>query len=290
MKKAHHFAHQNNGVARSLLTTILSSTAIFCGANVATAGVVSIYANDGTGWALVATDPTGVYAENDSFITSNGAFRFTKAQASMSNGPLADLSSTTVLLQHINIGPGGGTSTDNLQIAMVSSGYTNPITPPTVYVGSQVSGSTSGGTLTYLDFQSYVASGTFTDPTTISGGIGLQVPVVPADGALGSSLNATINSGLTDPYSVAQLFNLTMTGNGEVVSLASDTSLSSLPGPPVPEPSSISLVCICLMGFSGYSWRRRRQQTQASAMGQAEVVSRSLARACLVNRVTKGGK
>jgi hypothetical protein len=267
MKKVHHFAHQNNGVARSLLTIILSSAAVFCGANVATAGVVSIYADDGSGWALIATDPTGTLAFNDSFTTSNGAFRFTKAQASMSNGPLADLSSTTVLLQHINIGQGGGTSTDNLKIAMVSSGYTNPTTPPTVYIGSQVAGSTSGGTLTYLDFQSYVANGTFTDPTTISGGLGLQVPVVPFTGAFGSSLNTQIDSGLTSPYSVAQLMNLTMTGNGEVVSLSTDTGLSMFPTTtPTPEPASISLVCICLAGFGGYGWRRRQKQQEVQTV------------------------
>jgi hypothetical protein len=233
-----------------LLAVILSLFPIVGETSVATAGIVSIYANDGSGWALLATDPSGNLASVSSYTTPGGAFKITNSYASMQDGPNADLNSSTFHIQHI------GGSTDNLSLVMIGTFFTSPTSQNNgpILVNSQVSGINQTGALTALTFQSFIDSTNNGNPASLSGGIGVQTP--PIFQTIYSDLS-TVLSSLGAPYSAAQQFNLTMTGDGLIVSLGGDTSLSPNPGS-TPEPASIALVCICASAFAGYGWRRRR--------------------------------
>jgi PEP-CTERM motif len=256
----HNFAHPRTGRTGFLPTIILSFLAVFGGGNCANAGIVSIWANDGSGWVQIATDPTGVQANVLSYTTPNGAFTLLNSYASMQDGSPsnnADLNSSTFHINHL----GGGS--DTLSIVVIGSNFTSPTKAP-IYTESQVSGINSFGALTSLNFQSYVDGKNNSDPSSLAGGLGNQSPsIFPTITGPGADLMMTLFADLNAPFSVAQKYDITMSG-GLVVSLGGDTALSPTPftNGSVPEPSSIALIGICMTGLAGYSWRRRQQQLQ----------------------------
>jgi len=261
-----HYSNRPKSVACRLLAIVATSFIILGGAQVANASLVEIWINDQVnGWQKAASDPS--LATVSVYTTVNGAFKFTNSFASMTDGPNADLNSSTFHLQHI------GAGSDSLQIAVIGSGFTAPTKNP-IFVNSQVSGTNILSSLTALTFQSYVDNSNNTLPGSLAGGQGLQTPTVfPTISGPQANQKTTIFTDLASPFSVAHVFTLTMLGDGQIVSLGGDTALSpSTFGPGVPEPSSISLICICFAGFGGYSWRRRRQQ-QEVALSQAENAS-----------------
>jgi hypothetical protein len=218
-------------------------------AQVASAGVASVWVNDGSGWNLIATDPTGALAFVSSYTTVNGAFTLTNVSATSTNGPNAELFSSAFHIQHISVG------TDNLALAVVGTGYTAPTLAP-INVTSQVSGRNDQGVLTSLTFQSYVDPTNNGDPALLAGGQGSQTPTLfPTISGIGASLSTTIFSNLNSPFSVTELSTLSMTGTGLIVSLGGDTTLKN-----VPEPSSITLLCVGFTALGGYGWNRRRRQ------------------------------
>src|SRR5262249_21979729 len=157
--------HPRTGVSGFIFTVILALTAVLCGADAAKAGVVSIYVNDGSGWVQISTT-SGVAptATVGSYTTNKRFFKLTNSHASMQDGPLADVNSSTFHLQHI----GGGSN--DLQVAVIGSDFTSPNKAP-IYVDSQVSGINNSGSLTALTFQSYIDSSNNTDPGKLAGGI-----------------------------------------------------------------------------------------------------------------------
>jgi hypothetical protein len=232
-----------------LLGTAVASILLFGQAQVASAGVASVWVNDGSGWILVATDPTGALASVSSYTTLNGAFTLTNVSATSTNGPNAELFSSAFHIEHKSAG------TDNLGIAFVGTGYTAPTLAP-IDVTSQVSGGNDQGVLTSLTFQSYVDPTNNGDPALLAGGQGLQIPTLfPSIGGAGASLSTTIFSNLNSPFSVTELSTLGMTDTGLIVSLGGDTTLKN-----VPEPSSITLLCVGFTALGGYGWKRRRRQ------------------------------
>jgi len=233
---------------------------------IANAGVVSIWVNDQvSGWQQIATDPTGNLANIGTYTTLNGAFKLTNSYASMADGSStpaldADLNSSTFHLQHI------GNGSDLLQIAVIGTGFTGPTKSP-VSVRRQVSGANILGSLTALTFQSYVDSKNNGNPALLTGGQGPQnPPIYPTISGGNANQDSVIITDLSSPFSVAHRFDLVMTGDGQIVSLGGDTSLTGSFFAPVPEPSSVVLICICATSLGGYSWRRRnRQKANADA-------------------------
>jgi hypothetical protein len=238
------------------IVILVTSMAVLGGAQVADAGIVSIFVNDQSGWQLIAADNTGVDANTSSYTTPNGGFTLRKVDASMINGgSSANLNSSTFQIQHNHVGA------EILKIAVIGTNFTGLTTAP-IDMTSQVSGINQQGILTSLTFQSFVDSTNNGDPNFLSGGQGLQSPsVLPTIGGAGASLDATINSNLSSPYSVAHFSTLTMTGTGLLVSLGGNTLLT--PQSPTPEPSSMALACAGLAGIGVYSWRRKQRAAVA---------------------------
>jgi hypothetical protein len=210
-------------VERHLFAILVASVAIFGDVRTANGGIVAIWVNDTvTGWQQMAVDPTGEIAAVGSYTTLNGAFNLTNSYAAMTDGPNADINSSTFHLQHI------GNGSDSLAIAVIGTNFTSPTKAP-IFVQSQVSGINSLGSLTALTFQSYVDSTNNGIPGFLSGGQGLQTPTIyPTITGPGASLETSILTDLSAPFSVAQLFTLAMTGDGQVVSLGGETALSPM--------------------------------------------------------------
>jgi len=249
-------AHRSRSVSTRLLAVFIACAATIGSTNIARAGVVSIWVNDGlSGWQQIATDPTGTLAFVGSYTTTNGAFKLTNSSASIQTFPtFSELNYTSFRIDHLNAG-----GVNNIQIAVVGTGYTFPTKAP-ITVKSQVSSTNIDFSLIYADFQSYVDPSNNAFPGSLAGGQGLQVPTTlqPISGP-GASQTTVINSNLSSPYSVAQLFDITMAGIGHVTSLGGDTTLTAA----VPEPTSITLICICVTGLGGFGWRRRKNQIAA---------------------------
>jgi hypothetical protein len=99
-------------VERHLFAILVASVAIFGDVRTANGGIVAIWVNDTvTGWQQMAVDPTGEIAAVGSYTTLNGAFNLTNSYAAMTDGPNADINSSTFHLQHI------GNGSDSLAIA-----------------------------------------------------------------------------------------------------------------------------------------------------------------------------
>lgn len=229
--------------------TAVASILLFGQAQVASAGAVSVWVNDQSGWNLIATDPTGALASIGSYTTINGAFALTNVSATSTNGSNSELFSSAFHTQHNGVG------TDNLMIAVIGTGYTAPTLAP-IDVKSQVSGANDQSVLTAMTFQSYVDPTNNGLPNSLAGGQGLQTPtLIPFIGGAGATLSTTIFSNLNSPFSVTELFTLGMTGSGFIVNLSGDTTLKN-----VPEPSSITLLCVGFTALAGYGRKRSRRQ------------------------------
>jgi hypothetical protein len=195
-------------------------------AQIASAGPVSLWANDQeNGWVEMATDPGG-FAVASAYTTPNGAFTLINVTGSAVNGsPNADLHLSATQIKHNMDSP------DELQLAVIGTDYTAPTMAP-ITVISVVSG-TDSDTLSSLSFQSYVDSTNNALPASLAGGQGLQIPTVfPSIGGAGASQNTTILSDLNSPFSVAELFTLHMTTFESQLNLDGDTTLSTVPEPP----------------------------------------------------------
>jgi hypothetical protein len=246
---------QQKAAIRCRLGIAVASILLLGQAQVASAGTVSVWVNVGIGWQEIASDPTGLLAFAGSYTTTNGVFNLQQVSAA-TFGPNAKLDSSASSIEHI----GGGA--DELQIAVIGTGFTAPTIAP-IGVKSQVSGDNAQGVLSSLTFQSYVDPTNNGFPFSLAGGQGLQMPTLfPTIGGAGANQNTTIASNLNSPFSVAELFTLTMTGSGFISNLGGDTTLNSVPATlnSVPEPSSITLLCISLVALGGYARNRRQRQ------------------------------
>jgi len=229
----------------------LCLAAFFAAGPIASAGPVTIEAALQIGsppftWNVVATDPGGSVFKSSYTI---GNFTLTNAQAAMTDNP-ADLTSSTFHITHSGTGP------DTLLLAVTAAGFTKPV--GNVSMISTVSGTNATGALTNLAYQSTLDLSNRTDHTafgpdantkTLGAQFGFDVGDNFSDAKKG------ILPGLvTGPYSMIQLFQITMAGDGTVVSLGGETLLAQ-----APEPASMTLFGIGVAGMIGYGWRRRRQ-------------------------------
>jgi PEP-CTERM motif len=205
--------------------------------------------DNGASWKTLAS---GVDSASNPLITV-GNFTFTQVQAFGFDNP-ADLSSSTFHLTHNTSG------TDKILIAVTSSGFTSPTTPPNVTMTSSVSGTNNLNFLSGLSFQSW-ANDTVPNPTdhkaeTGSLTTGLQTGF-PITGSFNNSVDTTLTT-LTSPFTLSHLYTVTMTGSGFVVALGGETSLTQ-----TPEPATITLLGVGIAGMAGYGWRKRKQSVTA---------------------------
>jgi hypothetical protein len=256
---------RHKSVFRNLLAILVASFAFFGAGQVANAGLVSIYVNaDGAGWNLIAS---GSGSASTTGTVTVGKFDLSGFNAIATDGPPeAKLSFSTFHIQY----NGGLNVSGELDIAMIAQGFTGPTKAP-INALSVVSSTNNHNLLTNVFYQSYVDSGNNGDPTKLASSTfttGLQNPTAePTVGGPNASASGTILSDLGSPYSISSLSQLFVTGTDPtefpqyMVGYGGFTDLTA-----TPEPSSISLVCLVLTGFSGYSWRRRRQVKQADAI------------------------
>jgi PEP-CTERM motif len=255
------------------LAGALVACAMLGGPQIADAnGTVSIWAKDSTSdpWQLLGTasgTSPSVVGGVPAVTTTGGTFSLFVSSASMTQTAAADLASSNLTISHI------GNGTDTLLLAVVAQGFASPTVPP-ISLASAASANAFTG-VTAVSFQSYVDSSNngnaITNPMDLPlllGGQGLQTgvinPATPTSSATISfpGLFETINSPLTAPFAVSELYTLEMSGPGAVVSLGGETYLSSQfgTGPGTPEPTSMALLGVGIAGMAGYGWRRRRNQ------------------------------
>jgi hypothetical protein len=235
----------------SVFAVVLATCAVLGNSHIANAGTITIYANDGSGWQSLATasgtNPEAATANNVPVPTTSGTFTFKNSSAAMVDGPNADLFSTN--LQITRTATAGS---NHILIAVVAQGFSAPTLAP-IQVWSSPTGASNS--ISSVTFQAYVDTNNGGNPASLAGGQGLQTATISNGNPTFPQLITYIGSNLNNPFSVSQLFDLTVTGQGTVVSLGGDTQLQS-----VPEPASMSLLGIGLVGMVAYGWRKRRQQ------------------------------
>jgi hypothetical protein len=143
-----------------------------------------------------------------------------------------------------------GTSSGTLNLVITGTAFTSPT--GTVRVSSSLGGSAGpiSGTSDTVTYTTQVPAGTSigTASATLGTTSGTEAyTAVP-------TLNTTVG-GLTAPYSLAQLVNISLTGSGDTAQFTATTNLTA-----IPEPSTMALACLGALGFIGYSLRRRKAQ------------------------------
>jgi len=146
-------------------------------------------------------------------------------------------------------------STQTIEFAFSDTGFTAPITPPTISLNSHIGGSIiTGMPANALSFTSCVST-TNANLTSCSGATAVAGPGTPnVTGAAGGSFKndqfATITS-LSAPYSLDSILTLTLGAGGDL-NFATNAKLA-----PVPEPVTLSVLGTGLVAL-GLVRRRRR--------------------------------
>jgi len=198
---------------------------------------------------LVIGSPTQSGGVSGSVSFSVGGYTITLLGGSETQGsPLSQLLSTNLSVVNNTLG-----NTNTLNLVIIGTGFTAPVTPPPVALSSSLGGSAGpiSGASDTLSFNTLVANtsygvGSYTFPTT--GGT--------ENYTASPTINTTIGS-LTGTYSVEQDVNIHLTGKtgtGDTIGFNANTNLQSV----VPEPSTMAIAGLGALGMIGYGLRRRK--------------------------------
>ncbi len=192
-----------------------------------------------------ATSGTSVAYGNSNFDGFN-----INLLATSSNSPgtatIAQLTGTNLSITNNN------SSTATLYITFGDGGFASPTTPPNLVLDSHIGGTVViGNAANLLTYSSYV------NPDNSQNGTsgftsGVQSPGITS-GSFSNDAFLTLTS-LVSPYSVTELFAITLAPGAEI-----NFSTSSTLSPAVPEPSSIALLAISALGLTGFVLGRRRK-------------------------------
>jgi len=143
-----------------------------------------------------------------------------------------------------------GTSTATLYITLGDTGFTAPVTPPSILVNSHIGGTVVvGSSANVMNYWSYINQSNGQNATS---GLtpGVQTPSITTS-SFSDDKFLTITS-LAASYSLTERFAITL-GAGAEINFSSSTTLT-----PVPEPSTMALAGLGALGLIGYGLRRRK--------------------------------
>lgn len=145
----------------------------------------------------------------------------------------------------------------SIVINIVSTGFTQPVTPPAItllsHIGGTVVTANAANTLSYqscIDTTNNLNGGC---PATINSGI--STPVINAVGSFNDDQTGLINS-LAGPYAVDEVLSITL-GVGSNINFSASTTLQA-----TPEPMSIVLLGGVVLFTSGMIRRKQKKATE----------------------------
>jgi hypothetical protein len=146
--------------------------------------------------------------------------------------------------------------THTLNITATATGYTAPVSPPDIMIGSALGGTVTSGSLSNVTFNSYIGTGNAPYEQSIA------ADTVGPKGATGPSgaLSATTHTLVTltaNPYSLTSSLTATFSGNTNVTNLSGNTTLTNTPAP-----AGLVLALTGMPALGLGTWFRRRRSQQ----------------------------
>jgi hypothetical protein len=230
----------------------------------AQAGLVVTAQVDNQTPVTLINDPAGTPFAFDINRNLGGAFNQILGVASNSpGGPTsAEVIAADFILQNMDLN-----HAHTLQLIIGDTGFSIPSAPPALLLTSSLAGSvTTLNSLNALTFQSfvdglnrqnYIGAGSITSSA--------QSPDITQAGLFQSDAS-TVIANLAAPYSITEVFTITLGGGGSV-SFTGSPTLSLAPTPavvPAPEPGSVIVWSLMACGIGGIALRRSKADRVAA--------------------------
>jgi len=210
------------------------------------------------------SDPSGTHFDFNINGNLGGAFSQVLGVASNSpGGPTgAEVAFGDFTLQNID-----SIHSHTIQLVIGDTGFNTPSAPPALLLTSSIAGGvTIGSSVNAMNFQNFVDAGNQQNYIGL-GSItsGAQTPDITNVGLFQSDAS-TVIANLAGPYSITEVFTITL-GAGGSISFRGGPTLSLAPSlAPVsaPEPGSVIVWSLMACGFGGIALKRSQSDKSAA--------------------------